>query len=74
MSRFIFNYSQLFNETLKPNTLYILNVTSTNMLPSKLLILHSYLLDFLHLGTFRICAVSLHTYVYTLTVITTKVR
>ena len=32
-----FNYSQLFNQTLKPNTVYVLTVTPTNIPPSKLL-------------------------------------
>ena len=46
MGVFNFNYSQLFNETLKPNSVCILTVIPTNM-PSKLLIMYSYLHDFL---------------------------
>ena len=38
MGMFTFNYSQLFNETLEPNSIYVLTVYPTNRL-GKLLIL-----------------------------------
>ena len=43
MGTFTFNYSQLFNETLEPNSIYVLTVFPTNGL-GKLLILCSYVL------------------------------
>ena len=46
MGVFNFNYSQLFNETLERNSVCMLTVIPTNM-PSKLLIMYSYLHDLL---------------------------
>ena len=43
MGIFTFNYSQLFYETLEPNSVYVLTVFPTNGL-GKLLILCSYVL------------------------------
>ena len=43
MGTFTFNYSQLFNETLEPNSICVLTVFPTNGL-GKLLILYSYVL------------------------------
>ena len=52
MGMFTFNYSELFNEALEPNSIYVLTIFPTNRL-GKLLILYTSLQRILYLDTSR---------------------